>query len=177
MYYDISVRNSCVLRHHFAEDLFGNVGDVGRGREFNQEQKEKGKEKEPLCVMHKERLCSEDWFQFKEREKCGSGLWFRLECKQAFKGVLFRWMFTFSLWNLLLLAVKTASRKVVCLNGTNMELWLVACLGQVHKSDAKSSFSRGPFHFICLNCMCLHQLVFEYLSFTGPPRNHWGILD
>lgn len=46
-----------------AEDLFGNVGDVGRGSEFNQEQREKGKEKEPLCedlcVMHKEHLCCE----------------------------------------------------------------------------------------------------------------------
>lgn len=47
----------------FAEDLFGNVGHVGRGERIYQDHREKGKEKEPLfedlCVMHKERLCCE----------------------------------------------------------------------------------------------------------------------
>lgn len=39
------------------------------------------------------------WFQFKERKDVAA-LWFCLECKQGFKGALFRWMFTFGLWNL-----------------------------------------------------------------------------
>lgn len=58
MYYDIPVPDAT-----FAENLFGNVRDVGQGREFNQEQREKGKEKGPLCedlcVMYKDRLCCE----------------------------------------------------------------------------------------------------------------------
>lgn len=143
MYYDISVRNSCAPRRHICRGslLEMSVMWVG-GREFNQDHRENGKEKEllceDLCVIHKERLCCEAWFQFKERERCGGGLWFWLECKQAFKGALFWWMFTFSLWNLLFPVVETASRKQMCLNGSNVEWWLVATrLSQVHKSDPK----------------------------------------
>lgn len=49
MYYDIAVCNSCTKTPHLQSISLENVGDVGRGREFNQEQREKGKEKEPLC--------------------------------------------------------------------------------------------------------------------------------
>lgn len=173
MYYDIAVRNSCNKTPHLQSISLENVG---QGREFNQEQREKEKEKEPLCedlsVMHKEHLCCEAWFQCNERERCGGGLWFWLECKQAFKGALFRWMFTFSLWNLLFPAWKLLAERRCAWMARQLELWLlVTCLSQVQKSDTKSSFSRS------LNSMCLHQLVFKYFSFAGPPQIHWGILD
>lgn len=45
----------------FVEDLFGNVADVSRGREFNQEQREKGRRRNPsvkICASCIKNICA-----------------------------------------------------------------------------------------------------------------------
>lgn len=109
----------------------------------------------------------EAWFEFKER-KAVAALWFCLECKQGFKGALFRRMFPFGLWNLGSPTVGDISQHKLCMNGTDLELQLDfhARLAQPRAPIRQENISRAR-----------KSVLPEYFSFSGPPKVHWEILD